>query len=271
MYISGRSGSTLLSHVFNELDGVASLSEPDVLTQFVHLRRADGSRDAELRDLLDCTLRVLARGSGAKTPTTYGFKFRNETVQVMDLFQATFPQAKNLYLYRDAVGFAASFYRILKRAEAPEAMPTAELFDFYGRIFNRDITHTAAYLDPDTDPISLLQQFAIFWLIGIECYLEQAARGIPVLAVRYADLTAAREPVLSAIFDYCGLPTEQVAQTLVAFERDSQAGTVLARENPSEGNTLRLSDAQIDEITRILARHPVVNMSDFVVPGTLRL
>jgi hypothetical protein len=58
-YITGRSGSTLLSHVFNALDAVRSFAEPDVATQFVHLRRADGQRDAELRDLLDCTVRFL--------------------------------------------------------------------------------------------------------------------------------------------------------------------------------------------------------------------
>ena len=49
---TARSGSTLLSHVFNALDSVHSLAEPDVATQFVHLHSADGQRDAELRDLL---------------------------------------------------------------------------------------------------------------------------------------------------------------------------------------------------------------------------
>src|SRR5262245_45776999 len=114
IYITGRSGSTLLSHVFNALDSVRSFAEPDVATQFVHLRHADGRRDAELRDLLDCTVRFLCKPTPFKTPSTYALKLRNEGLQVMDLFQATFPQAKNIFLYRDAVGFVASFYRLFK-------------------------------------------------------------------------------------------------------------------------------------------------------------
>ena len=40
VHITGRSGSTLLSHVFNESGIAASLAEPDVATQFVNLRAA---------------------------------------------------------------------------------------------------------------------------------------------------------------------------------------------------------------------------------------
>ena len=91
---------------FNELDNVLSLSEPDVGTQFVHLRNADGSRDSELRELLDCTVRFLSKPTATKAPSIYALKLRNEALQVMDLYQSTFPQAKNLFLYRDAIGWA---------------------------------------------------------------------------------------------------------------------------------------------------------------------
>ena len=50
IYISGRSGSTLVSHVFNALDSVRSLAEPDVATQFVHLRSTDGQRHPVVKD-----------------------------------------------------------------------------------------------------------------------------------------------------------------------------------------------------------------------------
>ena len=102
----------------------------------------------------------------------------------------------------------------------------------------------------------------------MEWYLAQYARGLPILAVRYADLNAARERVLSAVFEHCGLPTAAVEGTLDVFARDAQAGTLLARVNPAEGNQLRLSEAQRREITTILQRHPVAKDSDFIVPGT---
>ena len=89
--------------------------------------------------------------------------------------------------------------------------------------------------------------------------------------MRYADLNSQRARVVTDIFTYCGLPTERVHETLSVFGRDAQAGTQLARENPDEGNTLRLSAEHHRDVLRILQRHPVVKGSDFVVPGTLRV
>ncbi len=271
IYISGRSGSTLLSHVFNALDSVRSLAEPDVATQFVHLRRADEQRDAELRNLLDCTVRFLCKPTPFKTPSTYALKLRNEGLQVMDLFQTTFPQAKNLFLYRDAVGFVASFYRLFKLVDMPEQMPMGEWRALFSQLINEDFTHMSAYLDAGAAKVSLPQHLALWWLAIMEWYLAQYSQGIPILAVRYADLTAARERVLSAVFRYCGLPPAAVAETLGVFARDAQAGTLLARVNPAEGNQLRLSEAQLREISTILQRHPVVKDSDFIAPGTFHV
>jgi hypothetical protein len=271
IYITGRSGSTLLSHVFNALDSTRSFAEPDAASQFAYLRSADGQRDAELRDLLDCTVRFLCRPTSFKTPSTYALKLRNEGLRVMDLFQATFPQAKNLFLYRDAVGFVASFYRLFKLVDVPEYMPIDQWRALFGEQINEDFTHMSTYLEEGTPEVSLVQHLTLWWLAIMEWYLAQHARGIPVLAVRYADLNAAREQVLSAIFRHCGLPTAAVEGTLDVFARDAQAGTLLARVNPAEGNQLRLSEAQRREITAILQQHPVVNDSEFIVPGTLRV
>jgi hypothetical protein len=271
IYISGRSGSTLVSHVFNALDSVRSLAEPDVATQFVHLRSTDGQRDAELRNLLDCTVRFLCRPTPFKTPATYALKLRNEGLRVMDLFQTTFPQAKNLFLYRDAIGFVASFYRIFKRVHIPEQMPMGEWRALFSQLINEEFTHMSAYLDAGTTEVSLPQHLTLWWLAIMEWYLAQYAHGIPILAVRYADLIAAREQVLSAVFRYCGLPTAAVAETLGVFARDAQAGTLLARDNPAEGNQLQLSEAQLREMTRIMQRHPVVKDSDFIAPGTFHV
>jgi hypothetical protein len=271
MYISGRSGSTLLSHVFNELDSVMSLSEPDVITQFVHLRDADHTRDAELRELADCTVRILFKPNPYKSPATYAIKFRMETVLAMDLFQGAFPHAKNLYLYRDAEGFVRSFYRVLKDAPEMQSMPVSDFLVWFQGMFNYDFSRMRIYLDPGSETISLIQLLTLWWMTGVEWYIEQVKRGIPALTVHYADLIAHRERVLAAIFEYCDLPVEGVSKALRAFDRDSQAGTVLARENPQEGNRLQLTDEQKQAMNRILARHPVIRQSDFIAPNTLRV
>jgi hypothetical protein len=269
VYMTGRSGSTLLSHIFNTLDNVLSLAEPDVGTQFVHLRSSDGSRDTELRELLDATVRFLFKPTAFKTPSIYALKLRNEATQVMDLYQTTFPQAKNLFLYRDAIGWVASFYRIFKMNQSPEWMPFDETVTFLSRYFKYDFNHLAAYIEPSSVEISLAQELTLWWLAVMEWYLAQYERGIPVLAVRYDELSTYREQVVSEIFRYCGLPPDKARSTLDVFKRDAQAGTSLGRENPEEGNKLKLSDEQVNQIAAILQHHPVVKEPGFVVPGTL--
>jgi len=271
IYMTGRSGSTLLSHLFNELDIVRSFSEPDVATHFVHRRSVDGARDTELRELLDSTVRFLFKPTPFKTPSAFALKIRNEGTQVMHLFQETFSQAKNLFLYRDAIGFVTSYYRIFKRWQFPEYMPVSAYVAEWSETSNYDYTPLTTYLDTGTTKISCSQILTLWWLSVMEWYLAQYAQGIPVLAVRYHDLNNYREKVVTEVFKYCGLPTARVQETLGVFTRDAQAGTYLARDNPHEGNKIQLSDAQRNDITRILKRHPVVQHSDFVVPGTLHI
>jgi hypothetical protein len=138
-------------------------------------------------------------------------------------------------------------------------------------MMNYDFAPAADNLAPGVESLSMAQNLALWWSVIMDWYLAQHARGIPVLAVRYADLNAHREQVVKAIFEYCGLPTDQLAKSLSAFERDSQAGTFLARDKPNEGNTFKFNEEQLAEIAEILARHPVIQESDFVAPGTLRL
>jgi len=91
------------------------------------------------------------------------------------------------------------------------------------------------------------------------------------LAIRYDDLNQFREQTLRAIFDYCDLPLSSVEQGLRAFGRDAQAGTVLSRENPKEGNKRMLSEEEIQSVKGILQRHPVLKTPYFTVPGTLQI
>jgi hypothetical protein len=220
IYMTGRCGSTLVSHLFNELDSVRSLSEPDVATQFVHLRRPDGTRDAELHELLDCIVRFLFKSTAFKTPATYVLKLRNEGTQLMDLFQATFPEAENLFLYRDAIGYVQSFYRLFKRGGVPEYMSVSEYAGLFRGAMNYDLMELTVYLDEGTTELSIPQYLTLWWLAVMEWYVAQYARGIPALAVRYADLNAHRERVVTEVFRYCGLPTDTVQETLSVFARD---------------------------------------------------
>src|SRR5262245_37273206 len=58
IHTTGRAGSTLLHRIFNQLDFVISLSEPDSFASNMYFRKADGSRDAEVVQLLRSCLNL---------------------------------------------------------------------------------------------------------------------------------------------------------------------------------------------------------------------
>jgi hypothetical protein len=270
VHMSGRSGSTLLHHLFNESQSVLSLSEPDVATQFVALRyNAKMDREDEFRELAQSVVRFLFKDHHLPRIQAHALKFRNQGVQVIDLYQAVFPQAKNLFLYRDAIGYVTSFRRVAQQFGVPEFSPIQTWQQAWEAHLGADLTHLVQLMGKEHFEISISEQLTIWWLAVMEWYLDQFDKGNPILAVRFADLITAREEVVEAVFRYCGLPLRNVRRALRAYNRDSQAGSPFAREDPDQENQDALTESDIRSINALLGRHPVLNISDFTVPGTL--
>lgn len=261
IYTTGRSGSTLLHHAFNESQIVVSLSEPDVVTQFANLRHnTRGNQDAELRKLANSSIRFLFRNYHAQGVQAHVLKFRSHGTQVMDLFQTIFPETKNIFLYRDAIAYVTSNHRIYQKNEYP-VYPSFHVWQSrFEQFWGAELSHLVKYLDEECEAMSILKELTLEWIVSMEWYLAQVERGIPALAVRYADLIDFQEQTLRNIFSYCNLPLNGVQQALNAYSRDSQAGTPLGRENPQKGNKYTLNETQIDLVTGILQRHSILNI-----------
>jgi len=281
LYMAARSGSTVLSHALNASGYVSSLSEPDAVTQLVHLREgcgtepARGFHDEELVALATSTMRHLFRPQathlGAQMRPRQAVKFRSEGVRVMDLFQRAFPTAVNLFLYRDTLGWVNSFQRIFTKLGLDEPLPVDEWQQLFEGFLQTDLCHLRRYLAPTCTVLSLVEQLTLWWIAIMEWYLAQWQQGTPVLAVRYQDLNTQRALTLEAIFAHCGLLPTAVAPALTAFATDAQAGTALARDKPEQGAALQLEATAVAEIIAILQRHPQLRHPHFWAPGTLDL
>src|SRR5262249_33655302 len=105
-YSVGRCGSTLVSQAFRRVETVMDLSEPEVYMQLTALRPRDGSRDTELKRLLQTCTRLLYKPCGPQN--TLSIKFRSFSIQIADLFYQAYPTAKLLFLYRNAETWAGS-------------------------------------------------------------------------------------------------------------------------------------------------------------------
>jgi hypothetical protein len=278
-FMSARSGSTLLSQAFNASGVTSSLSEPDVLTQLVHLQTRAGQpslsfSDAELGLLADSALRFLFRPGHLprhNTEMTPAVKLRSEGVRLMALLQQAFPQATPLFLYRDTLGWVNSFHRIFHKLQMLESVTVDAWQHQYEGFLHTDLSHLRSFLAPQQQQLTLVEQLTLWWIAIMEWYLIQWQAGVPVLAVRYTDLNGARELTLNAIFAHCGLPAAAVQPALSAFAADSQAGTLLAREHPDQGSPLALTAQEVKQMVTILQRHPQLRHPNFWAPGTLDL
>lgn len=265
----GRCGSTLLSQALNQLDTVTALSEPDVFANFVTLRHTP--RDQQIRLLRACYKFVFRPAVVAET-TRYALKFRNHCADIMDTFAEAFPTAKHLFMYRNGMDWVASLYRIIyKTGRANLQLTLSEAIDQHAAYFNRPSENFRSLFDPATETFSLPFCRAMLWVQMMTRYIELYDAGFRPITIRYEDLMANREVMLSAIFERIDLQLSAVAQAQQAFKQDSQAGTRMARDNARSGNQIELPEADRHAIQALIANQLLLKSPDIILPGTLSL
>ena len=258
IYSVGRCGSTLVSSAYNEVEGVESLSEPDVFTQMLGTWGADNLEgDEKTRLLKSCTLLQCAPGQ-LKGATAWALKFRSMVTHMWPLFYAAFPEAKVVFLYRQAESWARSFHRIMGGGDPIEPQEMANMRELFGRLNLR--------LEP-RQTASALEVLASLWLCVMESGMEMQQRGIPMFIVRYEEFTRAPREVLTQMFAYCGLTREAIGSLDNVLAQDSQAGSVISREILGEVDA-NLTPEHLNELRRLIHEASPEWTADRLIPGT---
>lgn len=196
-------------------------------------------------------------------------KLRNQCIDILNLFWVAFPEAYHLFLYRSTAGWVASLYSRQLRVGTPPAISREDALAWWENYYHHPIDLTSLGLTQLPATISSLEQLTISWLWMMDRYLRFRAQGTIMPALRYEELNSNRDEVLSALFMQMGLPVAGISDALTAFDKDSQAGTRLARTDSDKGVAFRFSDAEMAEMNSILQRHPVIQSSDYAVPETI--
>ena len=266
IYSVGRSGSTLLSTALNQVDNIVSLSEPDIYTQLVAIREWDGSNDAEVSELLQSCTKVLCKSHKQSSfPFTWAIKFRSFSIEIADLMFKHFPDAKTIFLYRDA----ETWLRSAVRAFVQDDINSAE----YLAAIQASLSPLVPLIDKRFSEkgvsLSIAKIGTLMWLSVMECYLKLNQQDVPMLAVRFKELISLPKQTIKEVFKYCNIPTTDLEVVFQILDRDSQAGTVLSRANIQK-NQVELPDDFMAEVERTLLEHPTIQTPHFVVPNTWR-
>jgi sulfotransferase family protein len=253
-----------MSQILNQIDGVYSLSEPDVFTDLSYLRRTNRSRDDELTQVLKaCTLLLSPRGN-QKRPAAVALKFRSQAIELSDLMQDSFPDARNIFMYRNAASWAQSVFRFLQRLNYPNELSRHDAMSLFQGLTGEDPAYVEPYMDEGRELFYFSDLLAPAWTSYLDRYMAQYERGVPFYTLRYEDLNDRREESLKATFDYCGMPAAAVEQAMQGFEADSQAGTEISRDVRADD----LTSERMEQFLDILSRHPRFNQPDFILPDS---
>jgi hypothetical protein len=257
----GRCGSTLMNAMLNGVDGVWSLSEPDVYFELV--TRRDLLDPAEIPALIRASTRLLFRPPVGKVPHTLGIKFRAESIYQAERFQAAWPEAASIFSYREGVGWARSFHYFMRNLGVPPMLDD-ELRRFVWPLMTggADIATLAPYADLAADGIYPEELLAPAWAFYMEEYLRQWAAGVPFLAIRYDELDGDRQGTAARLLAHCGLPAKSLAGATLAFGHDSQAGTAIARDRRDASFT----EVNAARFRATLALHPRPLSPDQLLP-----
>lgn len=250
LFSTGRCGSTLASRIFAQLPDVWSLSEPDVMTG-IAVARLSHAR-ADLVALLRATTLWTCRPPAGHAPRSIILKPRSEVTLIAELCQEAFPQSRNVFMYRDLLGFLNSISKFLQRAYGPAViLSDAENWrEFKTALVGTPVSVLEECFPPDHGPIIWPEFITLMWDLRIEGYLKALRRGMTFTAVHYTDLNRNRRAETARLLAGCGIAPEHLDLAMHGFDQDSHQGSITRNDTPA----MPLSPVHQERALTLLAR-----------------
>lgn len=242
-YSTGRCGSTLFSHVLNLNPSIVSFSEPDIFSQLVMLRTSAANNDAEISSLLYDSIMLMSANALTQGFEYYAFKFRSYVLSVSDLLYHSIPNARLLFMYRNALTWARSFSGAFGSSD--DAAFEERLKSGFRYMIPAVNTHLTTHAH-----ITWLEYLAYMWVSTMQDTRWLIQQGAPLACARFEDLKREPQAVIQSLLTHCGLPMPDPAQLAQVLEKDSQAGTVGAEYKAKPVRPL--SDAELTALDHII-------------------
>ena len=261
IYSMGRCGSTLLNALLNASPPVWALSEPAPFDAIQDAIATLGPERAE--EMLRLTAKLLYRPPPGRGASIFAVKLRSQSLFGADLIRRVFPAARNVFLYRDGLGWADSRWRTgqrFARAFGEHGDAGAQIVLRLLRESNTRTLRDVFGLDPEDPGVG--GALAASWALHLERFEALRADGMVVFPLRYDDLRPDPDSPLARLFDHIGAPAPSLEALEAVLARDSQIGTSLGRDAPAEA----FDEGQRRAFLETLARHPLYGSPDWRAP-----
>jgi hypothetical protein len=170
-----------------------------------------------------------------RTPGSIVLKPRSEAVLIANACQRAFPGSRNVFMYRDHLGYVNSCFRFMQRLMGAEAFFAEEawrfLWDFV--MVGLPICTLEEWFAPDHGPIAWEEFLTLVWDLRIDGYLRALRQGMTFSAIHYHDLNTDRAAETQRLLEACGISTRHLDRAMTAFAEDSHKGSVGANATPA--------------------------------------
>jgi len=300
VYNTSRCGSTLLSKCLDQLSNTRSISEPDVLTSLTHIAsEAHGTRDADIIALARSSVRLLCYLRRTRYPEceTVCLKFRFQMVYIAELMQKAVPDAKAIFLYRNALDVVDSMAAAFINTGAYHAIRRIGLDTLYVYNVSTLPQHMPKLVplmnDMERFPQSVYKNlgavspFIMTWISVMHYALAAQRAGYIQACIRYEDMIIGKTALVAKLLAAVGfMPGEAKLKPEDGhgdnvFKKDAHEGHALTHSkrtifNEETGavevrNFAYFRGDDPEMIRDVLAHHEEIEHSDYVLPGTIAL
>jgi hypothetical protein len=299
VYNTSRCGSTLLSKCLDQISNTRSISEPDIMTSLTHIAsEAHGTRDADIIALARSSAKLLCYLRRRRYPDceTVCVKFRFQMVFIADLVQKALPDAKAIFLYRNALDVIDSMCAAFISTGMYLAIRKVGLDAFYiwkVSTLPQNLPKIMPLID-DTErfPRACYMQlgavcpFVFSWISVMHYGLSGFQAGAIHACIRYEDMILGKTALVSKLLSVVGLlpngkGKEDMTYSDEVFKKDAHSGHRVTQSKRTVFNEetgvvevrsfayLRGDDPEV--VRDVLARHEEIEHSDYVIPGTIKL
>lgn len=254
----GRCGSTLVSKALGILPGVASLSEPDVLTKLTGdwgFRNFEGKEHERL--VRSCTIaQCLAPAAMGKNK--FALKYRSYVTYMGSLMAAAMPQAKQVFMYRKLETWFVSYVKLVGGGDFR--------IEFRGENYKKYMQRIVPQLEA-MEEMTIGESVVCHWLYGLECAVKMQRAGTPLFVFRYEELKKDPLGTLSALCTFCDLPRPKAEELEKVMAEDSQEGTRLS-QSAMQDVKVKLTDDDVDYLHQIVRANSTIVEPDEPILGT---
>lgn len=250
LFSTGRCGSTLASRILAQIPEVWSLSEPDALENLAFARFA--LPQERMVPLIRAATRLLFRPPEGRRISTFVIKPRAESVVQAPDYALALPQSRNVFMYRDAVGYVDSLYKFLQKltGEAFNAPEFREDGWRYSSVNAPSGMWDDYFPGRGGERYDFAACVTMGWVLRIDAYLAALDKGIRMHPMHYHDLNTDRRGETARLLAAFGIALDHLDLAMRAFEKDSQEGSGGERDKPATP----LSEKQRQNVLADLAR-----------------